>query len=1465
MSRNNKKRKSNALAPVIEEIDLPRGGGDPSVIPLKFKKEKTENDDLFGQEVVAAKSSARKKRKINSNLTPENSTNLKGSSKTEFVEFLNFHVISLPNQMKGTVQIINISDQLTEIANEVVNAERFDEKYSSIDLSNFFKIGQWVRCVIIELERRDEMTNDKTTTKHKPHKVIGLSLSPKEVNRDIEQEDLVKGLIIAASVRSVEDHGYILDIGMKNINCFLNTKNSKNYEKKFNDNRPLSVGQVLNVSILHVKRSHFIEVTADPDILSNSILSEKNLHNINSLTPGNMVKARVDNVVQNGIFCNVIGINCEIDTFHMGKILSEENLEDNNQIKIGDEICARIIFVSITNESKKIRLSIVPHVLRLEYINNDNFPIGTNFLTITIKKIMSSGLIVKIDNSNIPGYIHISRVSDNHIKSLPESNNDFEIGSTHSVRVIGYSSVDGLLLLSMQKSVLDQKYLRHEDGTIQKILENGILIALSDNIIALAPRIHLGDTIHKHFGKKFELGQVVKCRVLNVEINEFESKIWVTLRNSLLDPDLPIINSYQEAEVGMITRCTITGVIGRGCHVSFFGNAHAFVPADQCDVNSQNIKEHFVIGQIVKCRIKSVMKDKKSMLATFRINDPTNTDISEIKIGDLVKGKIIQTKDDVIMLSLVPSQIRAVLPITHLSDHLTPTHLSKVVDKLKQDEVLKNLLVISRNEDKCTVTVSAKPILIKAVKAEKLPQSLEEVEVGSIIPGYIKIVKDYAVFVNFLGNFSAKAMRHNIADHFVASPVGIFSPNQSVLCHITSINSETSRCEVSLKPSDTNDTTSSSFPSYLKEGDFIKTYFAELQENKYLEEPPIKIGDRVKCQVKERTLKSGIMGFTAKVLLNGNGNGNIDMEAFINEDHANTYENIKEGDIIYGIVLDMDIKKKTVDLGIRPDLVNSKKINGIENHQNPISSHNKKLKKFVDTEENFDAIIELIKEDYIIVSLPDLDNVIAFSASKNYNNRSQPFMKYKFEQRTKAKIVYVPRNRDPNYVKIHGTISRVLITIQLPSEERLSITNDTKSIEDFSPGQLIEGNITGIEKYGIFMKIKDTGISGLCHISKLSDDYVKEISELYKIGQNVKAVVLEVNRKNQKIYFGLKASCFQLYNLELPNDSSVPDKMMIDDDECEINLEDKENHQESKNINDEMIISDETGNTSSTTIITEVKPLPFFSTWKWGNENDDNNLFKVQNGQNDQNREINLLEDKTEDLQNQKPEADEDFERLLLTSPNSSFLWINYMAHQLNLSEIDKAREIGERALKTINFREEQEKLNIWISLLNLENTFGTDESLANVFKLWTKMGLFHIQNGNIQAFRDLLQRCLNILPKRKNVKTITQFAKMEFKYGEAERGRTIFEGMMSNYPKRVDLWSIYIDMEVKVGDPIIIRRLFERITGMKFSSKKMKFFFKKWLNYEKEHGDVEKIEKVKQKAQDFAESLNLTSNNLSN
>lgn len=94
-----------------------------------------------------------------------------------------------------------------------------------------------------------------------------------------------------------------------------------------------------------------------------------------------------------------------------------------------------------------------------------------------------------------------------------------------------------------------------------------------------------------------------------------------------------------------------------------------------------------------------------------------------------------------------------------------------------------------------------------------------------------------------------------------------------------------------------------------------------------------------------------------------------------------------------------------------------------------------------------------------------------------------------------------------------------------------------------------------------------------------------------------------------------------------------------------------------------------------------------------------------------------IAKDETGDLATKAPTTVSDFERLLLGSPNSSFLWIQYMSFYLGSSEVDKARSIAQRALQTINFREEQEKLNIWVALLNLENSFGTDDSMEETFR----------------------------------------------------------------------------------------------------------------------------------------------------
>jgi len=101
-----------------------------------------------------------------------------------------------------------------------------------------------------------------------------------------------------------------------------------------------------------------------------------------------------------------------------------------------------------------------------------------------------------------------------------------------------------------------------------------------------------------------------------------------------------------------------------------------------------------------------------------------------------------------------------------------------------------------------------------------------------------------------------------------------------------------------------------------------------------------------------------------------------------------------------------------------------------------------------------------------------------------------------------------------------------------------------------------------------------------------------------------------------------------------------------------------------------------------------------------------------------QNEEQRISMKESELLEGDKaPETIADYERLIVASPNDSYLWIKYMAFLLSMTEIEKARSVVERALKRINLREEEEKLNIWIAYINLEMIYGTNETLSKVIE----------------------------------------------------------------------------------------------------------------------------------------------------
>lgn len=62
------------------------------------------------------------------------------------------------------------------------------------------------------------------------------------------------------------------------------------------------------------------------------------------------------------------------------------------------------------------------------------------------------------------------------------------------------------------------------------------------------------------------------------------------------------------------------------------------------------------------------------------------------------------------------------------------------------------------------------------------------------------------------------------------------------------------------------------------------------------------------------------------------------------------------------------------------------------------------------------------------------------------------------------------------------------------------------------------------------------------------------------------------------------------------------------------------------------------------------------------------------------------------------------------------------------------------------------------------------------------------------------------------------------------------------------------IDAEIRLGETERVRDLFERVTGRgKLKSRKAKFFFKKWLAFEKKIGDAKTMAKVEGKAAEYS------------
>ena len=69
-------------------------------------------------------------------------------------------------------------------------------------------------------------------------------------------------------------------------------------------------------------------------------------------------------------------------------------------------------------------------------------------------------------------------------------------------------------------------------------------------------------------------------------------------------------------------------------------------------------------------------------------------------------------------------------------------------------------------------------------------------------------------------------------------------------------------------------------------------------------------------------------------------------------------------------------------------------------------------------------------------------------------------------------------------------------------------------------GEILEGKVTGITKFGAFVSLPD-GTSGLVHISEIANTFVNDVYDFVSEGQTVKVKIIGVN-ENGKINLSIK-------------------------------------------------------------------------------------------------------------------------------------------------------------------------------------------------------------------------------------------------------------------------------------------------------------------------------------------------------
>jgi general stress protein 13 len=82
---------------------------------------------------------------------------------------------------------------------------------------------------------------------------------------------------------------------------------------------------------------------------------------------------------------------------------------------------------------------------------------------------------------------------------------------------------------------------------------------------------------------------------------------------------------------------------------------------------------------------------------------------------------------------------------------------------------------------------------------------------------------------------------------------------------------------------------------------------------------------------------------------------------------------------------------------------------------------------------------------------------------------------------------------------------------------------------EYKKGQIVKGNITGIENYGIFVSL-DNYYNGLIHISEISKEFVKNVNDYGQVGETIYVEILDIDDSLNQAKLSIKDIDYRIRN-----------------------------------------------------------------------------------------------------------------------------------------------------------------------------------------------------------------------------------------------------------------------------------------------------------------------------------------------